>query len=609
MKTEDIIKQARLLPELPGVYRFYDPSDKLLYVGKARNLKKRVSSYFGKSSALNRKTRQMIQETARIEFTVSPSEFDALLLENNLIKQHQPRYNILLRDDKTYPYLCITREPFPRILYTRKYDPSAGEYFGPYSSVSALKTVLDLVRRLYTIRTCTLPLTEESIRSGKFKVCLEYHIGNCKGPCEGLQSEAAYNEDISMARHILKGNLNMVRKYFQEHMERAAADLAFEKAQYFKDKIDLLDKFQAKSIVVNKNLSDIDVVTAIDGPGFVYINFLQIKEGAIVFSRTLEIQKKLNESVGDILNLALVELRQQAHSCNKEVISNIPINLLDKDLKNTIPKAGDKKKLVDLSLKNAAELKHQRELLREGNKQRLSPRVSALQQSLSLPHPPVVIECFDNSNLLGDDPVAAMVRFVNGRPDKKNYRRFGIKTVTGPDDFASMKEVVHRRYRRLLEEEEKLPDLIIIDGGKGQLSSARVALNELGLNNIPIIGIAKRLEEIYRTDDPYPLHISKRSPALQLIQHLRDEAHRFALSYHRKKRRSNAFKSILDTIPGLGEKSKQKLREHFQTISNIIAAGEEELSALIGKKKAQLLLKEIKKPSAKQKADISEAGH
>ena len=606
MKTDEIIKQAKLLPELPGVYRFYDKSDKLLYVGKARNLKKRVTSYFNKGNAANRKTQQLIKETVRIEFTVASSEFDALLLENNLIKEHQPRYNILLRDDKTYPYLCITYERFPRILYTRKYDPQAGEYFGPYSSVSALKTVLDLVRRLYTIRTCTLPLSDENIRSGKFKVCLEYHIGNCKGPCEGLQSEEAYNQDIGMARHILKGNLNAVRKYFQEQMERAAAELAFEKAQYFKDKIDLLDKFQAKSIVVNKNLSDIDVIAAIDGSTYVYINFLQIKEGAIVFSRTLEIQKKLNESAEEILNLALVEFRQQAHSCNKEVVSNLPITLLDKDLKNTIPKAGDKKKLVDLSLKNAAELKHQRELLREGTRVRLSPRVTALQQSLSLPKPPVLIECFDNSNLHGNNAVAAMVRFVNGKPDKKNYRRFEIKTVKGPDDFASIREVVHRRYRKILEEGERLPDLIIIDGGKGQVSSAKAALTELGIGNIPLIGIAKRLEEIYKTDDPYPVHINKRSPALQLVQHIRNEAHRFAVSYHRKKRASASFKSVLDTVPGLGEKSKQKLREHFKTISNIIAAGEEQLSALIGKKKAQLLLSEIKKPSVAQKADISE---
>lgn len=607
MKTEELIQQVRLLPELPGVYRFYDQSDKLLYVGKARNLKKRVASYFGRSSSLNRKTRQMIQETARIEFTVSSSEFDALLLENNLIKQHQPKYNILLRDDKTYPYLCITREPFPRILYTRKYDPRAGEYFGPYSGVGVLKTVLDLVRRLYTIRTCTLPLTDENIRAGKFKVCLEYHIGNCKGPCEGLQSEEAYNQDIGMARHILKGNLNVVRKYFEEEMDRAAAEMAFEKAQYFKEKIDLLDKFQARSIVVNKNLSDIDVIAALDGSTYTYVNFLQVKEGAIVFSRTIEIQKKLNESAEDILNLALVEFRQQVHSSNKEVVSNLPINLLDKDLKNTVPKAGDKKKLVDLALKNAAELKQQRELLRTGSKQQVNPRVAALQQSLSLPQPPVIIECFDNSNLHGNNPVAAMVRFMNGKPDKKNYRRFEIKTVKGPDDFASMKEVVYRRYKRIVEEDEKLPDLIIIDGGKGQLSSAKAALNELGINHIPVIGIAKRLEEIYRSDDPYPLHISKRSPALQLIQHIRDEAHRFALTYHRKKRASASFKSILDSIPGLGEKSRQKLREHFKTISGIVAAGEDQLSLLIGKKKAQLLLREIKKPSDGQKADISEA--
>lgn len=601
MKNDELLSQARLLPELPGVYRFYDKSDKLLYVGKARNLKRRVSSYFAKG-ALNRKTRQMIKETVRIEFTVSASEFDALLLENNLIKQHQPRYNILLRDDKTYPYLCITDERFPRILYTRKYDPKAGEYFGPYASVSALKTVLDLVRKLYTLRTCTLLLTEENIRSGKFKVCLEYHIGNCKGPCEGLQTEQAYNNDISMARHILKGHLTIVRRYFQEEMEKAAAALAFEKAQYFKDKIDLLDKFQAKSVVVNKNLSDIDVITVIDGANHAYVNFLQVKEGAIVFSRTLEIQKKLSETAGEIASLALVELRHQTQSRNAEVISNVPIDLLDKNLKNFIPKSGDKKKLIDLSLKNAAELKHQREVLRAESKIRLNPRVLALQQALALPNPPVILECFDNSNLLGNNPVAAMVRFVNGKPDKKNYRRFGIKTVQGPDDFASMKEVVYRRYRRILAQNEQPPDLIIIDGGKGQLSSAKMALTELGINDVPVIGIAKRLEEIYKPDDPYPLHLSKRSTALQLIQQIRDEAHRFALSYHRKKHAKASFESMLDNIPGIGERTREKLREHFKTIGNILAAGEAQLSDLIGKKKAQLLLDKIKKPSDVQKA-------
>ncbi|MCS6973322.1 MAG: excinuclease ABC subunit UvrC [Cyclobacteriaceae bacterium] len=595
MKPDELINQVRLLPDSPGVYRFYNKDGQLLYVGKARSLKKRVATYFGNSKTLNRKTRQMVSETARVEFTVSASEFDALLLENNLIKEHQPRYNILLRDDKTYPYLCITNERFPRILYTRKYDRQAGEYFGPYSSVSALKTVLDLIRRLYTIRTCTLPLSEENIRAGKFKVCLEYHIGNCKGPCEGRQTEEAYNHDISLARQVLKGNLSVVRQHFQQEMENASAALAFEKAQYYKEKIELLDKFQARSVVVNRNLSDIDVLTVLDGSAYAYVNFMQVKEGAIVFSQTLEIQKKLEEPVEDLASMALVEFRLQTQSPNTEVISNLPIKLLDENLKNTVPKAGDRKKLVDLSLKNALELKQQRELLRAETKMRPNPRVIALQKSLTLPTPPIIMECFDNSNLLGSNPVAAMVRFVNGKPDKKNYRRFAIKTVQGPDDFASMKEVVYRRYKRILDENEKLPDLIIIDGGKGQLSSAMSALTELRINQLPVIGIAKRLEEIYRPGDPYPLHISKKSPALQLIQQIRDEAHRFALNYHRAKRKSTSITSLLDNIPGLGEITIKKLRENFKTISKIAQAGEERLAALIGKQKARLVIEEIKK--------------
>lgn len=603
MKQDELVQQARLLPDQPGVYRFYDKTGRLLYVGKARNLKKRVASYFSKSHSLNRKTRQLIKETCRLEFTVSNTEFDALLLENNLIKEHQPRYNILLKDDKTYPYLCIPREPFPRILYTRRFNPEQGEYFGPYSSVGALKTVLDLVRRLYTIRTCNLPLTPQNIQARKFKVCLEYHLGNCKGPCEGLQTETAYNRDIEMARQILKGNLSTVRRYFQQQMEEAAEQLAFEKAQFYKEKIALLDKFQSKSVVVNKNLSDIDVITLIEGEPFTYVNYMLVKEGAIIFSRSLEVRKQLDESTADIAQLALIECRQLAHSQSNEVISNLPLNLPDETFKNTVPKAGDKLKLIQLSLKNAHELKHQRELLRAEAKIKLNARVIALKESLSLQQPPVVMECFDNSNLQGSHAVAAMVRFVNGKPDKKNYRHFAIKTVEGPNDFASMKEVLLRRYSRLLSEGERLPDLIIVDGGKGQLSSAREALEQLNLGHLPLIGIAKRLEEIYRPGDSLPLLLSKKSTALQLLQHIRDEAHRFAIAYHRKKRSASALTGFLDNIPGLGKKSVEKLRTQFPTLSKLEQAVEEQLAALIGKKRAALLWQEIKKLPSRRGAD------
>lgn len=600
MNSDELASQVRLLPEQPGVYRFYDTTGKLLYVGKARNLKKRVASYFGKSRNLNRKTLQLVKETSRIEFTVSNTEFDALLLENNLIKEHQPKYNILLKDDKTYPYLCVTREPFPRILYTRKHNPEQGEYFGPYSGVSALKLVLDLVRRLYTIRTCSLQLTEANIQAGKFKVCLEYHLGNCKGPCAGLQSEADYNRDIEMARQILKGNLSNVRKYFQQEMEAAAAAMAFEKAQLYKDKISLLDKFQSKSVVVNKSLSDIDVITVTDGQPFAYVNYMLVKEGAIIFSRAMEIRKQLDEPTEEVALMALIEFRQQAKSNNREVISNIALNLPDEALKNTVPRAGDKLKLVNLSLKNALELKHQRELLRAGARLKPNPRVLALQQSLSLPHPPIIMECFDNSNLQGSNAVAAMVRFVNGKPDKKNYRHYNIKTVQGANDFATMKEVLLRRYQRLLKENENLPDLIIVDGGKGQLSSAYAALEELNLARLPLIGIAKKLEEVYRPGDPYPLLLNKKSVALQLIQQIRNEAHRFAVSHHRRKRTAKTLEGVLDNIPGFGKKTIEKLRLNFATLSQMAEAGESRLAEIIGKKRAALLLEEIKKlPSVK----------
>ncbi len=599
MKADELLLQARLLPDQPGVYRFYDKTGRLLYVGKARSLKKRVTTYFSKSQALNRKTLQLVKETSRIEFTVSNTEFDALLLENNLIKEHQPRYNILLKDDKTYPFLCVTREPFPRILYTRRYNPEQGEYFGPYSSVGALKLVLDLARRLYTIRTCSLALTEQNIRLKKFKVCLEYHIGNCKGPCEGLQNEEDYNRDIEMARQILKGNLSTVRKYFQQQMEAAAALLAFEKAQMLKEKIALLDRFQSKSVVVNKNLSDIDVLTITDAQTHAYVNYMMVKEGAVTFSRSLEVRKQLDEAAEDIALLALIEFRQQSKSTNREIVSNLQLRLPDETLKNTVPKAEDKLKLVHLSLKNTLELKQQRELLRAESKIKLNTRVIALKESLALAHPPVIIECFDNSNLQGSNAVAAMVRFVNGKPDKQNYRHFNIKTVQGPNDFASMKEVLTRRYSRLLAEKERLPDLIIVDGGKGQLSSALEALQELHIQQVPVIGIAKRLEEVFRPGDNFPMLLSKKSPALQLIHQIRDEAHRFAIGHHRKKRSAAALKSLLDGVPGLGKKSVQKLRQHYATLSQIKQAGEEALSSLIGKKRAALLWQEIKKLPAK----------
>lgn len=590
MSFDELKDYALLLPDAPGVYRFYSAQHELIYVGKAKSLKKRVSSYFNKSSGLNRKTLKLVSEINAIEYTVANSEFDALLLENNFIKQNQPKYNILLKDDKTFPYLCILNERFPRIISTRKYLPEQGEYFGPYASVTAMKSVLELVRKLYTIRTCTLPLTHANIEQKKFKVCLEFHIGNCKGPCEGLQNEYDYQQDIDQARHILKGNLSKVEQYFQHHMQVASESLSFEQAQKFKDKLNLLDRFQSKSLVVNRNLTDIDVISIASKNDYAYINYMQVKEGAIVFSKTLEVKKKLDEPDDELLTYALVSLREQTNSSHREVISNLPITLISTDIANTIPKIGDKKKLLSLSLKNAWEMQHERELVRGEKRSRQAEVIQILQKDLHLPHPPLIIECFDNSNFQGSSPVASMVRFVNAKADRKNYRHFNIKTVTGSNDFESMKEIVGRRYRRILEEEGELPNLILVDGGKGQLSSACEALKELDLyGKVPIAGIAKRLEEIYYPEDPVPLHISKKSPGLLLLQQIRDEAHRFAITFHRKKRDKSTLKTEFDELQGIGEKTITKLLRQFKSIKKIKEASFEELEEIVGKAKAQLI--------------------
>jgi excinuclease ABC subunit C len=589
--NEDRLKDVvSALPEEPGIYRYYNKDNVLIYVGKAKNLKKRVSSYFLKSIGLSRKTRKLVSEIDRIEYTVANSEFDALLLENNFIKENQPKYNILLKDDKTFPYLCILKERFPRIIYTRKYIPSQGEYFGPFSSVVAMKNVLDLVRKLYTIRTCNLLLTEQNIREGKFKVCLEYHIGNCLGPCEGFQEETSYLEDIQQARHILRGNLSIVQQYFTTQMRKASEELAFEKAHQFKEKLETLDRFQSKSLVVSQDNTDLDVFTITSDDVYAYVNYLQIKEGAIIFSKTVEIKKKLEESDEDILIFIILELREQAQSQHTTIVSNQEVNLDDAGLTVIVPKIGDKKKLVALSIKNALELKKQKLILREGKKNKKNETLENLQKEMRLPNLPNIIECFDNSNIQGTNPVASMVRFVDGKPDKKGYRHFNIKTVEGPNDFASMKEIVGRRYKRLLEEQAVLPNLILIDGGKGQLSSACEALQELGLyGKIPIAGIAKRLEEIYYPEDPFPLLISKKSPGLLLLQFIRNEAHRFAITFHRQKRSAGQIKSALTELEGIGPKTTERLLKKFKSVRKIKEATIEELTALVGSKKAALI--------------------
>ncbi len=582
---DEVKETVTSLPDSPGIYRYYNKEGELIYVGKAKSLKKRVSSYFNKQSQYNRKTEKLVSEITKIEFTLANTEFDALLLENNFIKQYQPKYNILLKDDKTFPYLCILKEPFPRIIYTRKYIPKQGEYFGPYSSVVSMKSVLELVRQIYSIRTCNLLLSQENIEQKKFKVCLEFHIGNCKGPCEGLQNETDYLEDIKQARNILKGDLSVVEDELALRMKNASEIMEFEKAATFKHKLELLEKFQTKSLVVNRKLTDIDVITITSTETDAYINYMQIKEGSIIFSKNIEVKKKLEETDEDILSLVVQELRSTYRSNNPEVYTNIPLTVKADGFENVLPQIGDKKKLVDLSLKNALYQKREKEIRKEELKGKKNKVLHIMQENLRLLQYPKIIECFDNSNFQGTSPVASMVRFVDGKPDKKGYRHFNIKTVVGPNDFASMKEIVTRRYKRIMEEQGEYPQLIIVDGGKGQLSSACEALQELGLyGKIPIIGIAKRLEEIYYPEDNLPLLISKKSPALLLIQRIRDEAHRFAITFHRLKRSSNTFVTEIEQIPGIGKKTADKLLAHFKSVKKIKEASVEELMELVGEK-------------------------
>jgi len=588
--TDALKERVASLPDSPGIYRYYDREDILIYVGKAKSLKKRVSSYFNKQSQFNRKTEKLVSEIRRIEFTLANTEFDALLLENNFIKENQPKYNILLKDDKTFPYLCILKERFPRIIYTRKYIPKNGEYFGPYSSVVSMKSVLELVRKLYSIRTCNLLLSEDNIEKKKFKVCLEFHLGNCKGPCENLQDEASYLQEINLARNILKGNMSIVENHFYAKMEEASEAMEFERAEFFKHRIDLLEKFQSKSLVVNRKLTDIDVITITSSPSDAFVNYLQIKEGAIIFSKNVEVKKKLEESDEEILTIVAQQVRLETNSTNKEIFSNIALQVTDELIENTVPQIGDKKKLIDLSLKNVLYLKAKKEIAKEEVKIKNIEILIGLQKDLQLKKLPRIIECFDNSNLGGTNPVASMVRFVDGKPDKSGYRHFNIKTVEGPDDFASMKEIVGRRYLRLKEENSELPNLIIVDGGKGQLSSAVEALTELNIyGEIPIIGIAKRLEEIYYPEDPLPLHISKKSQSLLLIQYIRDEAHRFAINFHRQKRSNNTIFTELEGIQGIGKKTTDMLLSHFKSFKKIKDASFEDLESVIGKSKAGIV--------------------
>ncbi len=585
-------ESALKLPQAPGIYKFYDEADQLLYVGKAKDLKSRVSSYFNQSGQHNRKTQRLVAQIARIEFTVVNTEFDALLLENSLIKTHQPKYNILLKDDKTYPYICVTREPFPKVMVTRRIEKEQGSYYGPYTNLKAMNTVLELIRELYTIRTCHYHLSPENIQAGKFKVCLEYHIGNCLGPCEGLQSEKEYLKDIEQVHQILRGNITSVRHHLKHKMQEMAEALEFEQAEDYKQKLNRLDYFQSKSLVVSPKLQDIDVFAILSDEKRAYVNYLKIKDGAIVRTRNTEVKKKLDEPDEEVLTMVVVELRKEMESEAKEIISNVALDSEIIDTINIIPKIGDKKKLLELSLKNVLFYRRDLEKKRGNYKPKDEPvqAVQELQKALSMNKPPFHIECFDNSNIQGSNPVASMVYFKNGKPLKKEYRHFNIKTVVGPDDFSSMREIVFRRYRRLLEEEKELPDLIVIDGGKGQLSSACSALKELEIyGKIKIIGIAKRLEEIYLPEDDIPLHINKKSLALKLIQRARDEAHRFAIEFHRLKRSKSSLHTELEDIKGIGESTITKLLRHFKSLRKVKASTETELAEVVGQAKAKII--------------------
>jgi excinuclease ABC subunit C len=587
MNIPSIELQIQTLPDNPGVYQYYDKEGKILYVGKAKNLKKRVSSYFNKQHD-NAKTNVLVRKIVEIKHIVVSSEQDALLLENNLIKKLQPRYNVLLRDDKTYPWICIKKEPFPRIFPTRRMTKDGSEYFGPYTNFKTVNIILDLIKELYPLRTCNYDLSESNITSKKYKVCLEYHIGNCKGPCEGFETLENYQEQVDAIRQILKGNFKDSMRAFKKMMQDLASEMKFEAAQKVKDKINVLENYQSRSTILNPKISKIDVFSIVSDETMTYVNFLQISHGAIIRSFTLELKKKLDETDEELLELAVVELRERFQLNSKEIILPFALDF-GPTIKVTVPQLGDKKQILDLSERNA---KYQRlEQLKQiqiVDPERHTNRIMAqMQKDLRLSVEPRHIECFDNSNIQGTNPVSACVVFKDGKPSKKDYRHFNIKTVEGPNDFASMEEVVYRRYKRLLDENQPLPQLIIIDGGKGQLSSALKSIDDLGLRGkIAIIGIAKRLEELFYPGDSVPLYLDKKSETLKIIQQLRNEAHRFGITHHRDKRSKSALNSTIELIPGIGEKTMLTLLKHFKSVKRLKLATEKEISDVVGVSKA-----------------------
>lgn len=588
MQLTPLALQIQTLPDSPGVYQYYDKEGRILYVGKAKNLKKRVASYFNKVHDTAR-TNVLVRKIVTIKHIVVTTESDALLLENNLIKTLQPRYNVLLKDDKSYPWICIKNEPFSRVFSTRRMIKDGSEYFGPYTSFKIVYTLLDMIKELYPLRTCNYDLSKQNIESGKYKVCLEYHIGNCKGPCEGLEPLETYQKEIDAIREILKGNFKQSIRDFKIQMQQYAADLEFEKAQRIKVKIDVLENYQSRSQVANPRIKNLDVFSIISDQDSAFVNFIQISHGSIIRSHTMELKKQLEETDKELLELAIIEIRERFGLLTREILVPFEVEV-GEGIKTTIPQLGDKKEVLDLSIRNAKYVRIEKlKQLQIVDPDRHTKRVMAqMKADLRLSEEPRHIECFDNSNIQGTNPVAACVVFKDGKPSKKDYRHFNIKTVEGPDDFASMEEVVFRRYKRLLDEEQPLPQLIIIDGGKGQLSSALKSLEQLNLRGkIAIIGIAKRLEELFYPDDPIPLYLDKKSETLKIIQQLRNEAHRFGITHHRNKRSKGALVSSLETIPGIGEKTMQTLISHFKSMKRVKMAEEKDIAAVIGLSKAK----------------------
>ncbi len=592
MASEKIQNILKSLPNKPGIYQHLDKEGKIIYIGKAKDLRKRVSSYFTKNHE-NAKTAILVRKIVDIKTIITETEIDALLLENNLIKEYQPKYNINLKDDKTYPWIVIKKEPFPRIFSTRQLIKDGSEYYGPYASIKVMKAVLDLIRKLYHIRTCKLKLSQENIEADKFRVCLEYHMGNCLGPCEAKQSPEEYQLDVDAARDLIKGNLKTVRKKLEDEMNSCAEALQFEEAQALKEKVEAIEQYQFKSTVVHPKITNVDVFSVISDAEYAYVNYLMIIDGAVLRSHTMEFKKKLNEEESELLEMAIPEIRSLFNSQSKELFLSHEIEFELPNLKVSVPQIGDKRHLVELSRKNARyyrleKLKNMQIVDPDRHTNRI---MQQMKTDLRMSVEPRHIECFDNSNIQGTNPVAACVVFKDGKPSKKDYRHFNIKTVEGPDDYASMTEVVYRRYKRLQEEKQDLPQLIIIDGGKGQLSAALKSLDDLGLRGeIAIIGIAKRLEELYFPGDKYPLYLDKRSESLKIIQRLRDEAHRFGITHHRNRRSKATFTSELDNIEGIGPASILELMKTFKSVTGVKKASQGSIEAVVGKSKAQKIV-------------------